>query len=215
MLFTLGKLVVKGYGLLLAMAVGGLVFANLFGLVAFFVLAQEWASDRLQASGGTESVLWWMHCGWFVGAGLAFFGTVTQNQKIKKRSFRASADHEDESEEPVPKKRKKQRRSKPSGILSSIGFFSFFGGFLGLMLGGSLLLFWFSLTYSPFAPAGWASYVSVEQKQEPRTGHTKSMMTTKHPVAFYLFGAPIVLGITVGVLAGGVGAAMGKVEDVE
>ncbi|QDT99572.1 hypothetical protein [Gimesia aquarii] len=215
MLFTLGKLIVKGYGLLLAMAVGGLVFANLFGLIAFFVLAQEWVSDRLQASGGTESVLWWMHCGWFVGAGLALFGTVTQNQKIKKRSFQVSVDHEDEPETPAPKKWKKKRRTKPSGILSSIGVFSLFGGFLGLMLGGSLLLFWFSLTYSPFAPAGWASSVSVEQRQEPGSGQTKSMMTTNHPVAFYLFGTPIVLGITAGALAGGIGAAMGKVEDIE
>lgn len=215
MLFTLGKLVVKGYGLLLAMAVGGLVFANLFGLVAFFVLAQEWVSDRLQDSGGTESVLWWMHCGWFVGAGLAFFGTVTQNQKLKKRSFQVSVDHEDEPENPAPKKRKKKRRTKPSGILSSIAFFGFAGGFLGLMLGGSLVMFWFSLSYSPFAPAGWASSVSVEQRQEPGSGQTKSMMTTNHPVAFYLFGTPIVLGITAGALAGGVGAAMGKVEDIE
>ncbi|MCA9017508.1 MAG: hypothetical protein KDA77_19450 [Planctomycetaceae bacterium] len=213
MLFTLGKLLAKGYGLLLAMAVGGLVFANLFGLGAFLV--QEISSDHQRAP-ATEIFQWWMHCGWLVGVGLALVGAFSKKRTSKKRSAARQAETDNEPEDlAIPESGNWNTIGKRSSIFSSIGFFGFAGGFAGLMLGGSLLLFWFSLAYSPFAPAGWASSVNVEQRADSLLVENQEVMTTTHPVALYAFGIPIALGATGGAVLGGVGAAMGKVEDVE
>lgn len=211
MLLTLGKLLAKSYGLLLTMAVGGLVCANLFGFGAFLV--HEITSDNQHAP-PTEPFRWWMHCGWMVGVGLALVGAVIQNRRSIKKSADKQAEHQDEPEERTTKESGDRKTvGKRSSIFSSIAFFSFAGGFLGLMLGGSLLLFWFSIAYSPFTPAGWASSISVEQRHETGSGQRKDAMTTKNPVALYTFGIPIALGGTAGALIGGIGAAMGKVED--
>ncbi len=213
MLFTLGKRIAQGYGLLLAMAIGGLVFANLFGFGAFLV--HEITSDSQRAA-STEPYQWWMHCGWMVGVGLALIGARTQKRASKKRSKSKQTEHQDE---PVNRTSRESGSwktvGKRSSVFSSIGFFSFIGGFLGLMLGGSLMIFWFSIAYSPLAQAGWTSSISIEQRQDPSSGLTESAITTSHPVVFYIFGTPIALGVTAGAVLGGVGAAMGKVEDVE
>lgn len=213
MLFTLGKLFAKCYGLLLVVAVGGLVFANLFGLGAFLV--QEISSDHQRAP-ATEPFQWWMHCGWLVGVGLALVGAFTKKRTSKKRSAARQAETDNEPEDlATPESGKWNTVGKRSGIFSSIAFFGFAGGFAGLMLGGSLLLLWFSLAYSPFAPAGWASSVNVEQRANSRLVENQEVMTTTHPVALYAFGIPIALGVAGGAVLGGVGAAMGKVEDVD
>ncbi|MBN73010.1 MAG: hypothetical protein CME32_27460 [Gimesia sp.] len=215
MLLTLGKRLAQGYGLLLAMAAGGLVFANLFGLGAFLI--QEIGSDNQRAA-SLELYGWWMHCGWWVGVGLALTGAVTRKRSTQTKTVgeQTTADADTESADLArPESGKWKTVGKRSGVLSSIAFFGCAGGFAGLMLGGSLLLLWFSLAYSPFAPAGWASSVKVEQRAGSLLPENKEVMTTTHPVALYAFGVPIGLGATAGAIIGGVGAALGKVEDVE
>ncbi|MEQ8855220.1 hypothetical protein [Gimesia sp.] len=215
MLLTLGKRLAQGYGLLLAMAAGGLVFANLFGLGAFLI--QEIGSDNQRAA-SLELYRWWMHCGWWVGVGLALTGAVTRKRatQTKTAGEQTTADADAESADlATPESGKWKTVGKRSGVLSSIAFFGCAGGFAGLMLGGSLLLLWFSLAYSPFAPAGWAGSVKVEQRANGHLIENERVMTTTHPVALYAFGVPIGLGATAGAIIGGVGAALGKVEDVE
>lgn len=213
MLLTLEKRLAQGYGLLLAMAVGGLVFANLFGLGAFLI--QEVGSDSQRAA-SVEPYRWWMHCGWFVGVGLALTGAVTRKRASSKQTVDPQTKADKESTDlATPESGKRKKTGKRSGILSSIAFFGLAGGFAGLMLGGSLLLLWFSLAYSPFAPAGWAGSVKVEQRANARFIENERVMTTTHPLALYAFGLPIAVGATTGAILGGVGAALGKVEDVE
>ena len=73
MFLPVGKLLLKSYLLLLAMAGGGLVVANLVGIVAAVFL--ELTSDGRHAP-NTESLVSWVHGGWLVGAGLTFVGAV-------------------------------------------------------------------------------------------------------------------------------------------
>ncbi|WP_417386511.1 hypothetical protein [Gimesia sp.] len=213
MLLTLGKRLAQGYGLLLAMAVGGLVFANLFGLGSFLILEVSSVGDRVTSA---EPYGWWMHCGWFVGVGLALIGAFTPKRAVHNRGIVKRTEAESQPADlTTPESGNWKTIGKRSGILSSIAFFGFAGGFAGLMLGGSLLLFWFSLAYSPFAPPGWAGSVNVEQRANGHLIENENVMTTTHPVALYAFGLPIGLGATAGMILGGVGAALGKVEDVE
>ncbi|QGQ23133.1 hypothetical protein F1728_10835 [Gimesia benthica] len=213
MLLTLGKRLAQGYGLLLAMAAGGLVFANLFGLGAFLI--QEIGSDNQRAA-SLEPYRWWMHCGWWVGVGFALTGAVTRKRATQTKTVREQTSAATESADlATPESGRWKTVGKRSGVLSSVAFFGCAGGFAGLMLGGSLLLLWFSLAYSPFAPAGWAGSVKVEQRANGHLIENERVMTTTHPVALYAFGVPIGLGATAGAIIGGVGAALGKVEDVE
>ncbi len=196
-------LLLKGYLLLLVTAAGALAGANIFGVLAG--LATELFSDGHHAP-KSDLYMWGVHGGWCIGAGIAFVGAILKHRRSKKR----------DSDDPLKKRSWIQSsRTKPSGILSSIGSFGVVGGILGLLVGGSFALLWFSVAYSPFAPKDWAT--SIKSMPNPKVGAVRefSWVATSHPVAVYAFGAPIVLGVTAGAIVGGVGAAMGKVEDIE
>lgn len=213
MLITLGKRLFQGFGLLLAMAAGGLAFANLFGFGALLFLKVSSVGNRAPSA---EPYGWWMHCGWFVGVGLALVGALTQKRAAHNRGVVKRMEAESQPADlATPESGNWKTIGKKSSLFSSITFFGCAGGFAGLMLGGALLLCWFSLAYSPFAPAGWASSINVEQRADSRLIENEEVLTTKHPVALYAFGVPILLGATGGAILGGVGAALGKVEDVE
>jgi hypothetical protein len=82
------------------------------------------------------------------------------------------------------------------------------------MLGGSFLLLWLSLVYSPFSPAGWASSVSGERMRIDHSSIYKAwVMTTNHPVALYAFGGPIVLGAVAGGLICSIGTTIEKFKN--
>ena len=211
MLMRFGELLVKGYVLLLIMAVGGLAGANFFGMFGYFLA--EIASDGTHAPDCTI-MKWCMHAGWFVGVGVALFGKIMQQRKAAK-----SSSDEAEQGQTKPKKRASKKKSKktgePDGILSSTFWGGVIGGIGGLMLGLSFVLLWFSLTYSPFSPEGWVESVKVERQRKIGSAQKEYVMTTKHPVAVYAFCIPLVLGVATGGVIGGVAGAMGKVKDIE
>lgn len=110
----------------------------------------------------------------------------------------------------------------PAKVFSSAAMFGLLGAFLGVSLGGSLLLIWFSLSMSPWPPAGWLESVSIkfadlssaDQSAVRGSLQRNGGMTTSHPVAIYCFLGPVVLLGTLGVFIGGVGAACGWIRDI-
>ena len=115
----------------------------------------------------------------------------------------------------------------PAKVFSSAAMFGLLGAFLGVSLGGSLLLIWFSLSMSPWPPAGWLESVSVksaelssadlssaDQSAVDGSLQRSGGMTTSHPIAIYCFLGPVVLLGTLGVFIGGVGAACGWIRDI-
>ena len=78
------------------------------------------------------------------------------------------------------------------------------GGFLGLLLGGSLLVFPMSYAYSPFATSEAVSSVKVVEEPAPRSAMRRKVVQIKHPVTWYLCLTPAVLGVVAGAVGGGV-----------
>lgn len=200
MISKLIEFLVKGYALLLAVAVGGFLGANVAGLVAGV------SRSFLDPDGRpvrAEDILAWSHWGWLIGAGLALVGGILQARRSGLRK---------EDEELRRPRRWARLRSYPSprGVLVSAALGGVGLGLLGAMLGGTFLMLWFSLAYSPFAPA-WRSAVTVERDRTMarRRGEPRSQYfhETRHPVALYAFWGPAILGAAAGVLLGG-GAAL-------
>lgn len=205
MLLRIITVVAKGYGLLLSIAIGGLVGANFAGLIStFFAFA-----SNAHHPPGHQFIKSWVHVGWVVGAVLCFAGEVARQVKSKK------------------KKREIQRRRLPNepnkgkhrgfevrigsrrcGILGSFAIGGLLGGFLGLMLGGTFLMIWFSSVYSPFAVEEWVASVQVQRRVDG--SGTAQIASTKHPVALIAFLGPIALGATAGAVCGAVGTAVEK-----
>jgi hypothetical protein len=198
MWFKTGKTIVFGYGILLALAAGGLAFANIFGIVAgIFQFGTERAPDAavLQT---------WVHRGWIFGVGVALFGVVMKRlQKLRKQRTRTGEKPEDK---PLQQETSQQEtpKGRRHGLLASMAWGGFGGALLGGMLGATFILLWFSLTYSPFAPQEWVSSVSVERQRTGASGREEPVLTTDHPVAAYAFGIPLVLGGIAGAVFGGV-----------
>ena len=210
-----GKLLVKGYVLLLTVAAGGLVGANVAGFVPAI---GEFAANAPRAP-DPKFVRSWVHGGWTVGAVLFFAGAVGQALRSGRKGHdaveRTAAARATQRSRPAPGRPKARDfrvtiGSRRCGILGSAGVGGLVGGFLGLMLGASLLLLWFSLAYSPFAPGGWASTVSLETIGHGTARPRKRALSTDHPVALYAFGGPIALGAFGGAVACGVGTAVEK-----
>ena len=167
-------------------------------------------SDINQHAVKNDLYQWGVHGGWCVGAVVAFVGTIQKHRRSTKRTVENSSN---DSPKNPPKKRRVRKKAK--GVLSSMGGFGLVGGIIGLLTGASFALLWFSIAYSPFAPQCWVSSVSVERTMKTDSASGETTFTTRHPVAIYAFGAPIVLGVATGMIVGGVGAAMGKVKDVD
>jgi hypothetical protein len=209
MLSKFGDLLVQGYGLLLIVAAGGLLGAKVAG---FLQVAIEFASNADRAP-DPEFVQAWIHGGWVVGAGLFAFGAFGQKLRSPRRRTpseylrrrRKSSPGQDRSES---KGFRVTIGSQPCGVLGSIGVGGLIGGFLGLMLGGSLLLLWFSIACSPFAPEGWFSSISVETVGSEIRLPRERAATARHPAALYAFFAPIVLGAVAGAAICGVGTVL-------
>ncbi len=216
MWWSAAKYTVKIYALLWLTAIGGFLGANALGMVAG--LLGMFLQYELQ-------IQWWIHAGWYAGTALAFIGAVTGNLRfhsgpsltykpLNQDSERAHA----EAENTVPVAADTvdpdvaDRYSRRAPVWKSALIFGLLGGFLGAFLGGSLLMFWFSLAYSPYAPTGWTSTVEVKRERISPTQSGRKVHTTSHPVALYLCVTPAVVGAVSGIVLGGVGAALGKIH---
>jgi hypothetical protein len=104
---------------------------------------------------------------------------------------------------------------RPAGILGSMGVGAAGGALLGLLLGGNLLLLWFSVAYSPFAPGGWASSISTEEVRTNSSILERSVAATSHSAALYALFGPIVVGAASFALICGIGTAVRKFRDGE
>lgn len=204
--------VAKGYGLLLTVAGGGFVGANLAGLVPM-VIQFGFSSERAL---NPLFMLAWMHGGWIVGA-LVFGGAAVA------RYLRQRPGDEPSRVSMTGRRARRWSRSqrsslrvysngRPLGIFGSAGVGGLIGGFLGLMLGGSFLLLWFSITYSPLAPTAWISSLSLERQPIRSAGRKEPVVTTDNPVALYAFFGPIALGAATGVLLCGIGTAVEELK---
>lgn len=183
----------------MTLAAGGLAFANIFGFAATAMsFGGESASD-------TAPVRTTMHIGWVFGVFIALFGAIMQRRsQRRKRTTTETGDdvkHEDEIKRPTPEPQAPRRRR---GFLISAAWGGFFGGLLGTWIGASLILLWFSLTYSPFAPQDWVASVSVEHQRVGTSARKEPVAVSDHPVALYAFGLPLAIGVFGGALFGGI-----------
>jgi hypothetical protein len=191
-----GELLVQGYFLLLTVAVGGFVGANFAVFVP--VIAEIFFNPSGRAT-QPATYLRWIHAGWLVGAAFALVGSVLQRRRSMQRKSRTEH-HSATSAEAV---------TTPRGVLASAGVGALCCGLLGAMLGGSFLLLWFSLAYSPFSP-NWDRTIAVERDRTfpQRSGHW--VHTTTNPIALGLFFGPMVAGAASGAVLGGVSALRRK-----
>ncbi|HSG71427.1 MAG TPA: hypothetical protein VLA12_13485 [Planctomycetaceae bacterium] len=202
------------YSKLILVAVGDLVGANLAGVLGM-ILASENKAEVIRP---------WTEWGWIIGTGLSVIGALTgrlrfingQLDRISARSSNDNVDSEQESIISVQNSHSSESNTelKQTGFFSAVAFFGFIGGLLGSILGGTFLLFWFSLAYSPIAPAGWAGDVKVEREVHlTGTNTRRSILKTDNAVAIRLFLVPALIGGAIGAVAGGVGSARGKIYD--
>lgn len=210
MLFRLLVLIAKGYALLLSLAAGGLIFANLFGvIVTLFQVGGASLAGSERAPDPTVATTW-IHAGWCVGVVVAAIGGAIAFWKYRQQKMVQPEKLQTESVQPQPDLGESKKQCRRHGRLASMGYGGLLGAFLGGMLGGTFILIWFSLTYSPFAPQKWVASVSVE-RQRTSTALEEPIATTDHPVALWAFAAPLAFGAAAGAVMGAVyGACDGE-----
>jgi hypothetical protein len=207
MLAKFGKLLGQGYSLLLAAACGGFLGAN---LAAFVPAIGEFFFNSQQRATPPETFRRWMDGGWLVGAGFALVAALVE---IRRRRAKQLASRKQGHETSA---QGREHYPRPRTVLGSMVAGAAGFGLLGAILGATLLLFWFSLVYSPFSPAGWGASVNLEvdrtsfPSQSPTRG--RIMHTTNHPVALYLFFVPVLVGAGGGALFCGAAKLVEKVN---
>lgn len=202
-LFRLLVLIAKAYAFLISLAAGGLIFANLFGVVVvLFQVGGASLAGSERAPDPTVATTW-IHTGWCVGVVMAAIGGAITFWKNRQRKQAQTEKFQSEAEEQKPELAENKKQGRRHGTLGSIGYGGLFGAFLGGMLGGTFMLIWFSLTFSPFAPQQWVESVSVE-RQRTGTAREEPVATTNHPVAIWAFAIPLTLGAAAGAVMGAV-----------
>jgi hypothetical protein len=191
LLARLGTLLIRGYVLLLTVAAGGLVGAN---VAAFVPVIREFFFNPEERATPPAVMLGWLHGGWLVGAGLALAGAVLH----RRRSAHRAAQSEQ------PRRPLWSTDAPPRGVLASIAGGAAGGGLLGALLGATFLLLWFSLTYSPFFP-GLDRTIKIERDRTHPRLTERPVHTSTHPVAVAAFFIPTALGVVGGAVLGGVG----------
>jgi hypothetical protein len=205
MFAKLGRLLVQGYGLLVSVACGGFLGAN---LAAFAPAINEFFIHPQSRATPPEIYRRWIHGGWLVGAGFAFVASLLEARR--RHSGRRPAKRKPDNQSSL------QSDHHPRSLPGAAALGAAGGGLLGAMLGGTLLLLWFSLAYSPFSPAEWGSSVTLEtNRMIPRSSGSPrgwAVHTTNHPVALYLFLVPTLAGAASGALLAGVGKIVEKIK---
>jgi len=203
MLGNLGKLLVSGYVLLVTVAAGGLVGAN---VAAFVPGVAEFFFNPEGRAIQPATYLRWMHGGWIVGAAFALLGAVMRRRSANRQG--GEQQHRPEGQTHG------EAAYSPRGFLASAGFGALCCGLLGAMLGGTFLLLWFSLAYSPFSP-GWDKSIALKRDETSSGVRRHWVHTTSNPIALCAFFGPIALGAATGAVMGGAGSLIRKPQGQE
>jgi hypothetical protein len=101
-----------------------------------------------------------------------------------------------------------QKSTEVRGFWPCIGFFALAGFILGVTFAGLLVMSWFSIAASPFAPAGWSQSIHHDARE---FGHSIADnsgrgWTSQNPIAVQLLWMPVAtlttLGLAIGIVAG-------------
>ncbi|ODA35525.1 hypothetical protein [Planctopirus hydrillae] len=180
-------------------AVGGILGANLVAIIGIQFFAVENQGIYVQP---------WADTGWYLGTAIFLFGAVTgQLRFINGTSL---GNHLSEAVQ----KSGAGAMTEPSGDddkagRDRYGFFrgvlvcGFLGSLLGFFVGANLLIFWFSLAYSPFSPRTVASSVEVVRERQPGTVFDRPVLRSNHPIALTLGLIPTACGALAGAATGG------------
>ncbi|MEX2306577.1 MAG: hypothetical protein WD738_03245 [Pirellulales bacterium] len=154
--------------------------------------------------------------GWVLGAVLAAIGLPLGwiERDGKKFSFPSPRQLRKTVAAGIQPRRRKKTKTYDYRRIRDIfvggGLLGILGAVLGLVLGLVLLMAWFSLTMSPFSPAGWLESIEFNAKIE-HTAHAlqhdeprRVAMRSDHPLLIYLVAWPVLvlgsLGLVVGVV---------------
>lgn len=200
MWWTIAKRVLRVFIVLWMTAVGGILGANLLAIIGTHFFVPENKGVYVQP---------WSHAGWYVGTLLFFIGAVTgrlrfiNGTSLGSRSAQTT-EEVTASNDGVAVPSNPEQPKEQSSVLGFVFAGGLAGGVLGFLLGANLLIFWFSLAYSPFAPKQVVSSVEVVHEQQPGSVVKRPVMRSSHPISLYLCLTPAAVGILAGVTAAGV-----------
>jgi len=204
-----------------------LAFAAEWGLklvcYVFFILAFALAGayfgsfvDPLLRHIGQEGVGHGRCAGWMLGALTAAIGLPMGWVKIGGKRFSFPRRAPRRRKKILPRVRKRKASEDGQGdeptrvgeVFKTGGTLGLIGSVCGLFLGAYLVVIWFSLAMSPFAPGGWFESITFEQDSHRETtplarqDEPAMSMSTKNPVAWYFFLSPVVILGAVGAISG-------------
>ena len=216
-LARVGRIFLKCYAVLLLTAVGGFLGAQFAGLAATLLSSSDVGVASPWSWAGRP--LTWNHVGWIGGTLLAFFGAVTGRLRFFNGSSPdGGAGTEAKSEvSAAPKPLKKIAEDDRSdevvmvtGPIKTIFVLTLIGSLVGVIAGASLVVPWFSIAQSPFAPKSWHESIKMERQQVPGSSVKRKVYTSSHPVVIKLFFYSAALGAA----AGGTFATVGVLTTV-
>jgi hypothetical protein len=181
-------------------AVGGILGANLLAIIGTQFFVPENKGVYVQP---------WSHAGWYVGTLLFFFAAVTGrlafiNGTSQRSGARQTAKEAIASNAGVAVSAKPEQHKEASGVPGFVFAGGLAGGFLGFLLGANLLILWFSLAYSPFAPKQVVSSVEVVREEQRGSVFKRPVMRSSHPISLSLCLTPAAIGFLAGAAAAGV-----------
>jgi hypothetical protein len=196
----IGKRVLRVFVVLWMTAVGGILGANFLAIIGTQFFSPDNKGDYVQP---------WSHAGWYAGTLLFFIAAVTGRLRFINGTGLGSpstltTDNPTTSIDRAAVSGKTERYKEPGSALGFVFAGGLAGGIVGFLIGANLLIFWFSLAYSPFAPKQVVSSVEVFREQRPGSVLKRPVMRSSHPVSLYICLTPAAIGILAGATAAGV-----------
>jgi hypothetical protein len=184
-------LLLKAGRFVLSVLLGGLVVAYLAGFAGFLL---SFGHTKI-----TPATL--QHIGWVTGVVVTIIGIPLG---WVKTSFFITWDPTKPDAGPTaPPESKPAKEVK--GILGNAGFFALLGLIGGILVTTVLVLTWFSISLSPFAPASWSSSVHAASPDlDGMTDSRGSGFESSHPILLRLFWMPSAILVGVGLITGAI-----------
>ena len=171
-----------------SLLIGGLLFAYLSDALSF-VASFVWKNTNPVAI---------RQAAWIAGVIVSAIGIPLG--WVKVNFFGSAANKTDGTATPAPTE---TGSKEVQGFWPCVGFFAVAGFILGLAVAGLLVMSWFSISVSPFAPAGWSQSIQYQTRE---FGHgvadAPGGWTSKNPVLLRLMWMPVAILISLGAIAG-------------